>query len=64
MLPRIDAKNDSVVQFDLEIISSSLALFVQTEAPDPWLKYHKEIAPNLVAIANLRPTTDILILQG
>jgi hypothetical protein len=58
----LDADNDALVEIDQELIPFALALFAQTAA-DPWLQSHKEIAPNLVAIENLRPTTGILILQ-
>ena len=61
--PGLDANNDTLVEIDQELIPFALALFVQMAA-DPWLQSHKEIAPNLVAIENLRPTTGILILQG
>ena len=61
--PGLDANNDTLVEIDQELIPSALALFAQTAA-DPWLQSHKEIAPNLIAIENLRPTTGILILQG
>ncbi len=61
--PGLDANNDTLVQIDQELIPFALALFVQTAA-DPWLQSHKEIAPNLIAIEKLRPTTGILILQG
>jgi pimeloyl-ACP methyl ester carboxylesterase len=61
--PGLDANNDTLVEIDEELIPSALALFAQTAA-DPWLQSHKEIAPNLIAIENLRPTTGVLILQG
>jgi uncharacterized protein len=61
--PGLDANNDTLVEIDQELIPSALALFAQTAA-DPWLQSHKEIAPNLIAIENLRPTTGVLILQG
>lgn len=61
--PGLDANNDTLVQIDQELIPFALALFAQTAA-DPWLQSHKEIAPNLIAIEKLRPTTGILILQG
>lgn len=61
--PGLDANNDTLVEIDQELIPFALALFEQMAA-DPWLQSHKEIAPNLVAIENLRPTTGILILQG
>jgi hypothetical protein len=52
-----------MVEIDQELIPFALALFEQTAA-DPWLQSHREIAPNLIAIESLRPTTRILILQG
>lgn len=61
--PGLDANNDTLVEIDQELIPFALALFEQMAA-DPWLQSHKEIAPNLVAIENLRPKTGILILQG
>ncbi|MDQ3851250.1 MAG: alpha/beta fold hydrolase [Thermoproteota archaeon] len=61
--PGLDANNDALVEIDKELIPFALALFAQTAA-DPWLQSHKGIAPNLIAIENLRPTTGILILQG
>jgi uncharacterized protein len=61
--PGLDANNDTLVEIDEELIPSALALFAQIAA-DPWLQSHKEIAPNLIAIENLRPTTGVLILQG
>lgn len=61
--PGLDANNDTLVEIDQELTPFALALFAQTAA-DPWLQSHKEIAPNLVAIENLRPTIGILILQG
>jgi hypothetical protein len=61
--PGLDANNDTLVEIDQELIPFALALFAQTAA-DPWLQSHKEIAPNLIAIENLRPTTGVLILQG
>ena len=61
--PGLDANNDTLVEIDQELIPFALALFEQTAA-DPWLQSHKEIAPNLIAIESLRPTTRILILQG
>jgi uncharacterized protein len=62
--PGLDANNDTLVEIDQELIPFALALFEQT-AEDPWLQSHREIAPNLIAIESLRPTTTrILILQG
>lgn len=61
--PGLDANNDTLVEIDQELIPFALALFTQTAA-DPWLQSHKEIAPNLVTIENIRPTIGILILQG
>ena len=61
--PGLDANNDTIVEIDQELIPFALALFEQT-AEDPWLQSHREIAPNLIAIESLRPTTRILILQG
>jgi uncharacterized protein len=61
--PGLDANNDTLVEIDQELLPFALALFEQTAA-DPWLQSHREIAPNLVAIENLRPTIRILILQG
>ena len=61
--PGVDANNDTLVEIDQELIPFALALFEQT-AEDPWLQSHREIAPNLIAIESLRPTTRILILQG
>jgi hypothetical protein len=61
--PGLDANNDTLVEIDQELIPFALALFAQTAA-DPWLQSHKEIAPNLVTIENIRPTISILILQG
>jgi pimeloyl-ACP methyl ester carboxylesterase len=61
--PGLDANNDTLVEIDQELIPFALALFEQT-AEDPWLQSHREIAPNLIAIESLRPTTRILILQG
>lgn len=61
--PGLDANNDTLVEIDQEMIPFALALFEQT-AEDPWLQSHREIAPNLIAIESLRPTTRILILQG
>jgi acetyl esterase/lipase len=61
--PGLDANNDTLVEINQELIPFALALFEQMAA-DPWLQSHKEIAPNLVAIENLKPTTGVLILQG
>jgi alpha-beta hydrolase superfamily lysophospholipase len=61
--PGLDANNDTLVEINQELIPFALALFEQMAA-DPWLQSHKEIAPNLVAIENLRPAIGILILQG
>ena len=61
--PGLDANNDTLVEIDQEMIPFALALFEQM-AEDPWLQSHREIAPNLIAIESLRPTTRILILQG
>jgi len=61
--PGLDANNDTLVEIDQELIPFALALFEQT-AEDPWLQSHREIAPNLIAIESLRPTTRILMLQG
>ena len=61
--PGLDANNDTLVEINRELIPFALALFEQMAA-DPWLQSHKEIAPNLVAIENLRPAIGILILQG
>ena len=61
--PGLDANNDTLVEIDQEMIPFALALFEQM-AEDHWLQSHREIAPNLIAIESLRPTTRILILQG
>ena len=61
--PGLDANNDTLVEIDKELIPFSMALFAQTAA-EPWLQSHKEIAPNLVTIENIRPTIGILMLQG
>jgi pimeloyl-ACP methyl ester carboxylesterase len=62
--PGLDANNDNRIAIDQELIPSALALFEQTAA-DPWLQFHRQIEPNLIAIEKLRPTTiRILLLEG
>lgn len=62
--PGLDANNDTLIEIDQELIPFAQALFEQMATTGPWLQSHKEIPPNLIAIENLSPTIDILILQG